>query len=663
MSVGDGGAGFNPFPVTGVDLVRIIPRNLTIASNSDFFTTVDQLLDGSTGGPFLRLTGGTVTGATIFNDTLDVLAGTTNDFRFQTATGANDGPSFFSTTNKNIFVHSPMQIQALTPSPAGSWDFRVYGYGGNTVTLSGAQEYNQIRSTATVAGSTTKGPDHWATNFFATNFNALTTTYTAQAMEVQANVNTNTNGPVGALNANVTINGTGITNGYYVAGNFWITGQANVGGTTTTGPTAVGAAFAMNPQVILSSGASYWQAINGQEIDIAIYGTYQDATISGTATNGDTVQLTFTSGIISGSPVTITANVGTSNPTGIIANKLAAAITANTALRNAGVGAVVRSVASSILRISWPFPQSVTVSSNVTGAATEVVTLLSVVQGASAAQKGGMSIIRLEGDTAQAALPTEDYAFLLGSQNPPGVGGFRTMFQIGGVVNPWPLAFDGTIMQTVQSTGIFNIARGSPLLPLRLKGGFDLHLINFSQDSTGGYPHWTPNWKLNGVGAHAMGSAIVSPVSTGLNIDAAGQVGTAIAIAAGGGGGSGSAILNYYVGDSLTDAYGGQYHVTAVDAVTGAITTLATDVSPSITSGSPPGNPVSLAGGSGTGATINITWSAATALKLQTTAGGALYTPALQASTTYANDAAAAAGGVAVGQLYRNGSVVQLRIV
>ena len=30
--------------------------------------------------------------------------------------------------------------------------------------------------------------------------------------------------------------------------------------------------------------------------------------------------------------------------------------------------------------------------------------------------------------------------------------------------------------------------------------------------------------------------------------------------------------------------------------------------------------------------------------------------------TTYANDAAAAAGGVAIGQLYRNGSVVQVRV-
>jgi hypothetical protein len=36
--------------------------------------------------------------------------------------------------------------------------------------------------------------------------------------------------------------------------------------------------------------------------------------------------------------------------------------------------------------------------------------------------------------------------------------------------------------------------------------------------------------------------------------------------------------------------------------------------------------------------------------------------PALQTSTTFANDAAAAAGGVAVGQLYRSGSAVMVRV-
>ena len=44
-------------------------------------------------------------------------------------------------------------------------------------------------------------------------------------------------------------------------------------------------------------------------------------------------------------------------------------------------------------------------------------------------------------------------------------------------------------------------------------------------------------------------------------------------------------------------------------------------------------------------------------------ATGAVSLPVLAASVTYANDAAAATGGVPVGGLYRNGSVVQIRVV
>ena len=41
---------------------------------------------------------------------------------------------------------------------------------------------------------------------------------------------------------------------------------------------------------------------------------------------------------------------------------------------------------------------------------------------------------------------------------------------------------------------------------------------------------------------------------------------------------------------------------------------------------------------------------------------GNLISSTLAASTSYANDSAAAAGGVVVGQFYRNGSVLQIRV-
>jgi hypothetical protein len=40
---------------------------------------------------------------------------------------------------------------------------------------------------------------------------------------------------------------------------------------------------------------------------------------------------------------------------------------------------------------------------------------------------------------------------------------------------------------------------------------------------------------------------------------------------------------------------------------------------------------------------------------------GAILAPSIQASTSYASDISAAGGGVAVGQLYRNGSIIQIR--
>lgn len=51
-----------------------------------------------------------------------------------------------------------------------------------------------------------------------------------------------------------------------------------------------------------------------------------------------------------------------------------------------------------------------------------------------------------------------------------------------------------------------------------------------------------------------------------------------------------------------------------------------------------------------------------TTLQMVPSTGDSPKYAALAASTTYANDAAAAVGGVPVGAFYRNGSVVQIRV-
>ena len=147
-------------------------------------------------------------------------------------------------------------------------------------------------------------------------------------------------------------------------------------------------------------------------------------------------------------------------------------------------------------------------------------------------------------------------------------------------------------------------------------------------------------------------------------IDSVGWTGSGNAtVTAGGGGGGGGAINgNYYIGELVYDDLGGQHIVAGVNPATGGVTSVTTVVQPAGPAGASPTNPRTTTGGTGTNLTLSPTWVAATTLALQPTTGGTITMPALQASTTYANDAAAATGGVAIGQLYRNGSVIQIRV-
>jgi hypothetical protein len=60
--------------------------------------------------------------------------------------------------------------------------------------------------------------------------------------------------------------------------------------------------------------------------------------------------------------------------------------------------------------------------------------------------------------------------------------------------------------------------------------------------------------------------------------------------------------------------------------------------------------------------TVSSSGVSATSPIFAVSGSGGVTLPGLKASTSYANDAAAATGGVAVGQLYRNGSALQIRI-
>ena len=59
---------------------------------------------------------------------------------------------------------------------------------------------------------------------------------------------------------------------------------------------------------------------------------------------------------------------------------------------------------------------------------------------------------------------------------------------------------------------------------------------------------------------------------------------------------------------------------------------------------------------------IKVNGSTAATLTTTSTIFPKIVSTILAGSTSYANDVAAAAGGVAVGEFYRNGSIVQIRV-
>lgn len=59
---------------------------------------------------------------------------------------------------------------------------------------------------------------------------------------------------------------------------------------------------------------------------------------------------------------------------------------------------------------------------------------------------------------------------------------------------------------------------------------------------------------------------------------------------------------------------------------------------------------------------LKVNGSTAATLTTTSTIFPKIVSTILAGSTSYANDVAAAAGGVAVGEFYRNGSIVQIRV-
>lgn len=104
----------------------------------------------------------------------------------------------------------------------------------------------------------------------------------------------------------------------------------------------------------------------------------ETVTITGQPTVGDVVSLTLTSGGITGSPLVVSYTVKAADTLQAIGNGLAAAINASPALRQAKVLATPTLQAG--LQVQYPTALTIAWTSGVSGAATEVVGLVSTAQ-------------------------------------------------------------------------------------------------------------------------------------------------------------------------------------------------------------------------------------------------------------------------------------------
>ena len=165
-------------------------------------------------------------------------------------------------------------------------------------------------------------------------------------------------------------------------------------------------------------------------------------------------------------------------------------------------------------------------------------------------------------------------------------------------------------------------------------------------------------------GAVQIGQGVVQTIANALNIDVPGNVGTGTPVVSAGGSG-------YAVGDLIYDAYGGVYSVATISG--SAIATVGTPIRQPMIPGAAPANPVATTASStttdpGSGATLTLSWTAATTMNLGTGSATMINIGRTGATTTIAglvnavNDAAAAAAGIAVTGIYRNGSALMVRV-
>jgi hypothetical protein len=226
---------------------------------------------------------------------------------------------------------------------------------------------------------------------------------------------------------------------------------------------------------------------------------------------------------------------------------------------------------------------------------------LRIVAGASTKIKIGLQVVQGTDDAVQGSALDAGYVVANQGNTTPGSGhsvGWRHGVAFGHPTGHWPIhPTNGTVIGVARSlTGA-----------MAFIGQTCQYGIDFSELEPAGYSLRFPGFWVDKNAVTKIGPATITPATTGVTIDCDGQYVSAVAVAAGG--------ANFIVGEHVYDGLGGVYNVATLSG--SAIATLT--IINKAYSASPPSNPVTLTGGHGSGATVNLTWTASKLLALNPT--------------------------------------------
>jgi hypothetical protein len=244
-----------------------------------------------------------------------------------------------------------------------------------------------------------------------------------------------------------------------------------------------------------------------------------------------------------------------------------------------------------------------------------------------------------------------DVAFRIGDQSTALIG-WKNLIILGSYDSKWPCDPNGYLLQIQPSySGAAASAAGGIDLQQFVPSGTGPEGGGFALRTSGTFGATA----IDSSGFVKVGTGLISASAAGLIVDV--PLWTLSGTPTIGAGGTG-----FSAGDIVADGLGNIFSVGAVTA--GAVTAVtvrqrgegrAADASGTITCTTRSRNGTSL----GTGLTLVEAWAQSTRTLSLQPSGGAIVMPLL---TNAANDAAAAGAGVAVGQVYRNGSAVMQRV-